>query len=454
MINEHFSTVVKSLKQVLRTEENSTEKELVLIKKCLLNEASYRLLEKHKYDRLVGFKLWRHAVKKIFLSKEEYKIIPVTASSRSAIYAGSYKFYDLLLNYTNKQTVEQPKLFIAKDFLIYGLNFLQRLQLIIQLTVFSIPIIFKCINRSNRALWALLIFEVIENACLLDILIKNNIEKVYDFIPYEVDSNFMYWILKKQGIQVTKLPSPVPLFLHNNKLLADTLVLTSQYQFDELEAFRNKSIFIKNVEKWIPEFAFEYIDYYKNNNFSDNESRKYVIGYYSHGSWIRGKSGHAKISINIDEDELEILKYLKIFLNKYPQYRLIIYPHPKEKNPEIINKTKAFYKDQLGETNYSIHTEPGRTLLTFNQIDIAVCAFSAIIYDRLFAGFKTLIGLPCTHLFPMSGSNLNTICFKNYEQLEEKILQNTDIKKEQFFIQNNLGGYRYTDYPYFSDRRS
>lgn len=445
MINKYFSDVVRNLKYILSTSQNSNNKQPALIKDCLLNSPSYRLLEKDNSDSLIGFKLWKHAVKKILLLSENYRIINKN-NSEYAIYDGSYRSYDLRLNYVNMQADSNPRLFIGKEYLIYGEGFFLRLWLVIQVTIFSFPVIVKCFNNNNRASMALLIFEAIENACLLNILHKNKIKKIYDFLTYEIDSNFTYWMLNKHQIEVIKRPSAAPLFVHNSKMLADTLILTSQYQFEELNYYRNNSIFAKEVIKWLPENAFEYINLYTTP--AHTGVNKYTIGYYSHASWIREQSGHTKIGLKIYEEEIEILGYLKIFLNKHPEYNLIVYTHPKEKKKEIISQTEHFYKQALGGCNFVISSD--KTHLAFDKVNIAVCAFSTIIFDRLFAGFKTLIGIPHTDVsFPVYGSALNNICFKTYNELEKKIIDNTELNNMVYFQNNKLQEYRYECYPYF-----
>lgn len=441
MINRYFNETAALAKKLIAGNYNTTAH--TIARDSLLNSQSYRLLEKDNHDPFIGFRLWKQAAKKILLAKEHFRYIHHQPSD-VAIYDGSFKSYDLRVNYVNGQSTDNPGLFIARAFLMFGKGFFGRLLLFFRHALFSWPIIVKCFKSEKRASLALLIFETLENAALLYLLKQYNIRKVYDFAPYQLDSNLAFLLLHRHNIQVVKRPSATPLYLHNSRLLADTLVLTTQYQFEELQHFRDKSIVVSNTLKWMPEYAFDYIHLYAAAG-NKPQPPSLTIGYYSHGSWVRKRLGHTEIATKVEQEEEAILAFLKQFLATHPQFSLSVFPHPKEKQLQMRPFAEQYYRERLGK--FSFYDAQQSTHFNFDQVDIAVCAFSTVIFDRLFAGHKTLIGIPLSGDFPLPESPLNRICFKDFDAMQQLILTAAAGSREDFFARNGLQEYRYDSYP-------
>jgi hypothetical protein len=93
-----------------------------------------------------------------------------------------------------------------------------------------------------------------------------------------------------------------------------------------------------------------------------------------------------------------------------------------------------------------------RTSGSFEQVDIAMAAFSTILYERMFCGFKTLIGNYGFESFPMKSSSLRNICFHDSQQMDKLVVDASGMSKDKFFDTHGLIGYRYFEYPYFSDK--
>ncbi|MFT4778429.1 MAG: hypothetical protein ACI923_000959, partial [Flavobacteriales bacterium] len=100
-------------------------------------------------------------------------------------------------------------------------------------------------------------------------------------------------------------------------------------------------------------------------------------------------------------------------------------------------------------TNVEIVQQGVQTSKAFNQVDIAVAAFSTILYERLFCGFKTFIGNYGMNHFPLPNSSLETICFNNETQLKELLVKASQITRKDFFQEFGLKPYHFTEYPYF-----
>jgi hypothetical protein len=266
-------------------------------------------------------------------------------------------------------------------------------------------------------------------------------------VPFFVDGNYLSLLVKSAGVKISKLPSPGPLKTHNHILLGTELLLSSQYQFEELALLPN--IHIKEVKKWVPEYAFTYIDRYKEGQFVPPAL---TIGFYSHGGWLRKSQGHADDGLSIPDAEHQLLTDLSKFLEENKSFSLRIYPHPREKRPEIIEQTREFYAGYFKSSNFELAGPEVRTSMAFEQCDIGLAAFSTILYERLFCAFKTLIGNYGFPDFPHAESPLNNICFASFSGLEEKLLSASKQSQDDFFKDRGLAGYRYQDYPYFSDQ--
>jgi N-acetyl sugar amidotransferase len=429
----------------------SKPSETWIVKVSLLDKLSYRLPEAARTDRLIGLRIFHTVLMKILRNRITYKkLLP---EGGFAIYDVYDKFQELLVNYVNKQSTEKASWYIYKVGLCGNVNKVSLLLQVPIFVLFSVPFVILSVFSSRRSNYALLMMEAVEISSLLYILKKNKIKKVLDFVPYEKDGNLLSLLLMQQKIYVAKVPSPGPLYLHNSLLLGDHLILSSQYQFEEYENFKDKGIKIKTVEKWLPEFAFEYIDLYVDADRQDGKNAN-KIGYYSHGAWIRQKEGHRKSILRVYEDEIKILSFLNVYLRARPELSLKVYMHPREMRAEIIEDARAFYRQHLPDIDFVFSGNGEKTSHCFSESALAICAYSSVIYERLFCGFKTLIGLPHTEAFPMKESRLNNIVFKTYEEMAGKVNAALKYSAKEFFSAFELSGYIYSDYPYFLNYES
>jgi hypothetical protein len=96
---------------------------------------------------------------------------------------------------------------------------------------------------------------------------------------------------------------------------------------------------------------------------------------------------------------------------------------------------------------FEIFTEQGGTSQHFAKAEIAIAAFSTILYERLYSGYKTLIGNMFIVEFPMNQSALNAICFKTQDELEAMLNRFGNMDAETFFAETGLMKYRMESYP-------
>jgi hypothetical protein len=171
---------------------------------------------------------------------------------------------------------------------------------------FAIAQSFRAMFSPYRQGEALSIAEVMEIAYILHYMKAQDINKVYDFVPYEIDSNFMYVVFKEAGVEVVKVPSSGPLATHHKILLADDVVFSTPYHLEEYNKFRD-SFRVNTILAWPPERAFQYYPKYKNDPPAAAPS---TIGFYSHGEWLRKLEKHSAYGGRIGEAEETILRYL------------------------------------------------------------------------------------------------------------------------------------------------
>ena len=308
---------------------------------------------------------------------------------------------------------------------------------------FAIKQSLRTLSGKHRSNLALSIIEVLEISVLLKWLEQKNLKLIYDFVPFEVDSNFMYLCTRALGVHTTKIPSPGPLSTHNKIMLCDTLVLSGGYHFEELSRLKAR-YHIGNSISWPPERAHTYYELYAKAAVKTNPL---TLGFYSHGEWIRKKNGLVKDTSSLLQAEEESLRFLGRFLSEHPDFSLTIYPHPKERKSCTAEDLQSYYIAMTGCSRISIASADKGTTLRFQEVDIAITCYSTIIFERLYCGFKTLIKRIDEHAFPNAGSPLNTVCFENYEQLSALIINAASVDNTHFFQQHKLNSYLHHHFP-------
>lgn len=434
MINELKSVLAayRDLSRAWSSSDKNTEEYMASV--CFFENMTYRLYESNKSDPLIGLRmsvrLWRRLGK-----KSSDGIVPVNADGRIVIVGGLMRTSSLIIRYIQGNSTEKVHSYLAKDFVTPPAG--MRTTIMLAMLPFMISQSWKCLFKRNRVNLALAIHEVFEIAFILNYLKANNLQQLYDWIPYEKDANFLSLLARKQGAIVTKLPSSGPLVTHNKFMLSEQVVLTTPYQYEELEKFRD-TITAKTVLKWPPQGAIDHGDFYKDRHTTAANT----IGFFSHGSWIRKQEKHAEHGRNVLDAEQKILAFLGKFVVKYPQFRIIIFPHPREKKPNMAGQTKAFYLESIGHSNFDILPPDLATADNFDRADIGLGAFSSILYERMYCGFKVLIGNIGFSDFPMTSSKLNNICFDQYDEMEQLLLHYSAASADDFFNETELTGYR------------
>jgi hypothetical protein len=438
MLGKDFKEVRQSLQKILR--ESNPDSDLFLIKKCLLENISFQLPATAANDRLIGLREWYRNSKKIFSSHNA--TMDSNSSGRSAVLGGFMRQSEAIRNYIEFESGEKLRWYFGKAEWPEMPN-VPKVSYWLKWSLACMPFVWKSFFSTNRVNWALLIREVNDTTVFMYWLRKRDVQRLYDFLPYELESNWISLLCRQRGIETIKIPSSGPLATHNSILIADKIVVSSPYHLEELDIFKH-SIRYKSLLKWGPERAMTYIDRYRFDKPTPHDS---VIGFYSHASWLRLAQDHADVGLNIPEAEEKLLGDLFRYVQENKEFKLRIFLHPREKAEDMMEATKLYYNQKLGEGNYEFSDFHKSTTACFEDAGIAMAAFSTILFERLFSGYKTLIGNYGIPSFPLKGSDLNNICFSNYDRLCFLIETAKMESEAEFFKRNKLEDYLWSSYP-------
>lgn len=413
---------------------------------CLVKSVSFRQPASGIQDKLIGAKTLVKAMLTVWRTKAQPRVL--NENSESAIVDLFYSHLDLEVENIRRHTGDAIRVYVNKHLIFAPQRTIARLRIMSRIFRFGFGLAVKCFGSRDRANLAMIPVYLLEIASVMCVLQKLNIKKVYHFAPYDVDSNLCYFICREAGIEMCKLPSPGPLRTHNHILFADELILTSEYQFDEVKTL--PLVQAGQINKWLPESAFKYIHLYTEN---PPQPAPHSIGYYSHASWLRQAQDHADTGVNVEEAEELVLSFLAKFLASRKQDCLTIFLHPREKAPNVIENARKYYSDQLPGIQFKFSDPKVSTAEAFGAVDLGLAAFSTVLYERLFCGYKTLICNHGTDGFPLESASLSSVCFNTFEVMNKLTQQALNQSQNEFFESHGLKGYRYFEYPYFSGRK-
>lgn len=437
MISELKSTLraYSELEDAWLSENKKSDEYLAAV--CFFEHMTYRLTEADKLDRLIGLRMSRRLMKRLF-SKSADAVFVMRENEPTVVLGGIIRTRDIIVNYVNRCTESPVGTYIAKDF-ITGKD-LPKWSLLFVMLPFMIKQSVRSLFSKRRINLALSIHELFEIAYLKYYVRVNGIRHIFDWIPYEKDSNFLSLQLMSAGVEVTKIPSPGPLATHNRIMIGTEVIFSTPYHFEELKRFGD-TIRAKRFAKWPPQGAEANIRQYLDHPLPKPKS----LGFYSHGSWVRKAEKHAQHGRAVDVAEERILALLGRFTSEFPQYQLTIFPHPRERKHSAEGMIQ-FYRETIGHDRFIISDPSNGTAASFHLVDIAIGAFSSILYERMYCGYKTLIGNIGFHDFPMNGSTLNNIAFVTYEDMKELIQKFSQESDDWFFQNTGLNEYRYSKF--------
>jgi hypothetical protein len=407
--------------------------DMYLVALCLFENMSYRLFEGDKNDRLIGLRMAFRLYKRLGHGASA-GIVSNSEHSQTLIVGGTLKPAAEIIKYVSGNCNDPIHTYIGKDFISAPKGMKWRILMV--MLPFMIRQSIVCLYKPNRINLALATHEVFEIAWIIHFMKSNGLNILMDWIPYEKDSNFMSYNAMQNNFVVTKIPSSGPLVTHNRFMLAQQVALSTPYHLDEVQKFK-ETIRVQRCLMWPPASAMDFADYYDDKPILNPKT----IGFFSHASWIRKAQGHAEHGRNVARAEEIILGYLNQFIRENPDYSIIIFPHPREKKDDIVDRTIAFYKQRLGNARFEILSKDEATIANFHRASIGIGAFSSIFYDRMYCGFKVLIGNIGFSDFPMRGSSLNNVCFETYQEMTDLIQLTESLSEKAFFDRFEMSGF-------------
>lgn len=433
------------LEDVLRKSNNHNDpsgSDDGLVGLCLRESITYRLPESAKTDRLIGFRMMKRCLAKLSVPGEI-----IGQANASLIIQGNSNNHERIQKYIAFQSGERSPCFFSKEAAPFKGQVLSQTDLKALKRAY-LKIAIQCWfkkDRQHRSIWP---WAALEAWSLLKFVRENSISKVFDFSPYLIDANWYTQLLMEAGVQVWRVPSSGPLKAHNKFMIGDAATFSTPYHFMEKEKFKD-TIRPKHIFKWVPEQSMNYMDLYLK---TPRTAQKNTIGFYSHASWVRKAEGHSDNGLNIHQGETILLSHLSKILAEKPELNLKIFLHPRERKEEIFEKTKAYYREQFPSTKFEFSNPNTPSSNAFDEADIGIAVYSTILYERLFCGFKSLIGNYGMTDFPDTDSSLSNICFQSYEALKDKIERVSNMSDRQYFSEMELEGYRFNTYPIVQEK--
>ena len=218
---------------------------------------------------------------------------------------------------------------------------------------------------------------------------------------------------------VSAVTSEVPLYKWNKIIVADHLIICSEYQKNELEKFK-KTIKYQSYQLAEPEVYYEVKNLYTSEQQYSNN-----LGFLSTGGWVRNRLGHINQGIDIELNENTILKDLNDILKTNRHINLIVYPHPREAKYFDNNKQKLFefYKSKLPDIDFEMNTSEKPSNQLFNETYLSICYMTTIIFERLHSRRKSAIIYFKEEFFPLE-FNSNFLSFiKDKKSLNDLIVE-------------------------------
>ncbi|MDP4687031.1 MAG: hypothetical protein NWS53_09020 [Salibacteraceae bacterium] len=295
---------------------------------------------------------------------------------------------------------------------------IQEFWTLIFLPILILPLItFQSLFSSRRASYATCMLYACQIYLVNNRLRQANGKVLIDYSAYSNQSNWLALVLMKRGVEVIKIPSIVPFAGHFKNVIASALWLSTPYHFDEIKAFAATHV----VDKYLrgkPKNAF-YLDKYDN---AEVKAMPKVLGYYSHASWVRADQDHGSSEFGLPEMEAALLRHLVKYCKKRPAMKLHVFTHPRERKPDMMARTKAYYHDLISDAiNIEIYFGEEKSSLSFEAAEVGVGTMSSILFERLLCGFKTLFYTEGMSSFPVPNSNISPICAPNRDKLFEML---------------------------------
>jgi hypothetical protein len=179
---------------------------------------------------------------------------------------------------------------------------------------------------------------------------------------YDTNSAFLSYCLMKNSSCVHQITSEVPIYKWNKIIVTNELILCSEYQFAEIEAFKQTVVF-DTFKLFGPELYYKVSDLYEKPAQKNNK-----IAFYSTGGWVRKKLGNIDQGVDIEFFEEKFGDYIdRIEVEEKGAH----YGSENHSTKKLVLK---FYfndvDDNVAETNYDLMKKVRNDLKNFFNIDL------------------------------------------------------------------------------------
>lgn len=410
----------------------------------IISNHSYRYEADQQKSLKASLRYYVLALKKIFSGKT-----PPAFGKETLGFDNNYGFYiqtqkgeSELVEYIESVSHKTINKIYYRDFQGGVLNLLQKLFLVVFVSLHALVVTIALPFLKKRTNVALNILELVEISILLVSLKKDKISYLFYTSAYEKDANFCAHTLMRNGIKIHKIPSANPISNFYSDLVSDLFSFTLPLQKEEYEhQFKNRW-FVNEFLDWpIP-------NYLSLNKFiisEDRKPQKNTIGFLSRGIWYRRERGDSFTGKGEDLSEDELLLQLKNILQRNPQIKLVIMLHPIEKNKNVITKAFQFYTNFFAPIPITFADASKNSYESYSLCDLSIVSISSANMERLYCGYKALFApLKMTVLY-YENCSIDNICIRKSELFESKVLSSLEMTEKDFFEKNHILDYRFAN---------
>lgn len=439
-----FRILISVYSQYIKAFFLSKKGDYFLAGECLRGRinGAYRLHESDKKLKLLGFKVLKRSMLRLFGPK--FNLMHLSEGTLALIDEAPTTQNQDRINFIERVTKSKVKLYLAKEELMgYPLNILERLLLLLFISIHGLLLVPVCFFSKNRVFHALSLYFTIESALGVLFVKRSGLKSVVFSNIYSQDSNINYLIYSGFGCTIIKNPSEDPLAFDNPILLADQLIICNPYQIEEIKII--KDVKVKSIIHGLPEQISRYEGKYGETFYP---VQKQFVGYYSSGSWLRKQQSRYYFHLNIDcalQEELLLLD-LKGFIEAHPEYQIKIFQHPVEKDSQKnIELTTNYFNSVLGEVPFVLNDTNLHTCLSFEACNTAISLLSGSSLYRLNFGYKSLFYVPegSFPTFPYANTSLEAINIGKKSNFNAFLKAQMEMDEQTFFDNHGLGKYQY-----------
>ena len=282
--------------------------------------------------------------------------------------------------------------------------------------------IYRCLKKINSINILVLNLGNFGNTTFIDFKLKYFFKSFYHYYD-----RFLYYFFRFLTI-INFFPSINYLF-HSDKEVIQNIKKGLSNKLDNLFKFKKISYF-KNVIK-VNSKSYDYIDRYK----IKNKSNKFIVYIDTPLDHLDRTIREGKVSIDKKKKFYENLRIFLKFLSKSTNQKIIICPHPKQKNPK-----KIFLNFEIAKKR-TIELIPSASLVVFSEssaITTAVLLKKKILCIQSDMMGDYLLNLSNKYIKHLNLKKINIDNFNNSEKNKISLRKLYTQNQYNNFIKNKL----------------